>query len=85
MCVRALCVCVCVCVKFCFKLCEKYVETKMQSSQWMGKGSPLQTKTRVSRSKIKVMFVVFFIGKALSIMNLYHVVIWQTNSITRKF
>ena len=52
------------------------VETKMHSSQWMGKRSPRPKKARVSRSKIKVMLVVFFIGKPLSIMNLYHVVRW---------
>jgi len=36
------------------------VETKMQSSQWMGKGSPRPKKAQMSRSKIKVMVVVFF-------------------------
>ena len=46
------------------------VETKM------GKGSPRPKKARMSRSKIKVMLVCFLIGKALSIMNLYHVVRW---------
>ena len=35
------------------------VETKMQSSQWMGKGSPRPKKACMSRSKIKVMLVVF--------------------------
>jgi len=50
------------------------VETKTQSSQWMGKGSPRPKKPRMSRSKIKELLVVFFIGKALSITNLYHVV-----------
>jgi len=39
------------------------VETKMQSSQWMGKGSPRPKKARMSRSKIKVMLVVLFDGK----------------------
>ena len=34
-------------------------ETKMQSSQWMGKGSPRPKKARMSWSKIKVMLVVF--------------------------
>ena len=33
-----------------------------------------QKKARMSRSKIKELLVVFFIGKALSITNLYHVV-----------
>jgi len=32
----------------------------MQSSQWMGKGSPRPKKARMSRSKIKVLLVVFF-------------------------
>jgi len=36
------------------------VQAKMQSSQWMGKGSPRPKKARMSRSKIKVMYVVFF-------------------------
>jgi len=35
------------------------VETKMQSSQWMGKGSARPNKARMSQSKIKVMLVVF--------------------------
>jgi len=37
------------------------VETKMQSSQWMGKGSPRPRKARMSRSKIQVLLVVFFL------------------------
>ena len=36
------------------------VETKMQSLQWMGKRSPGPKKARMSRSKIRVMLVVFF-------------------------
>ena len=40
-------------------------ETKMQSSQWMGKGSPRPKKARMSRSKIKVMLVVFFDWKGI--------------------
>jgi len=36
------------------------VETKMQSSQWLGKGSPRPKTARMSRSKIKVLLVVFF-------------------------
>jgi len=36
------------------------VKTKMQPSQWMGKGYPQPKKARMSRSKIKVMLVVFF-------------------------
>jgi len=41
------------------------VETKMQSSQWMGKGSPRPKKARMSRSKIKVLLVVFFDWKGI--------------------
>jgi len=52
------------------------VETKMQSSQWMRKGSPRPNKARMTRSKIKAMLVVFFDWRSLSIMNLYHVVRW---------
>jgi len=37
-----------------------YVETKMQLSQWMGKGSSQPKKARMSWLKIKVMLVVFF-------------------------
>ena len=33
------------------------VETKMHSSQWMGKGSPRPKKARMSRSEITVMVV----------------------------
>ena len=40
------------------------VETKMQSSQWMGKGSP-RRKSRMSRSKMTVMLVVFFNCKGI--------------------
>jgi len=41
------------------------VETKIQSSQWMGKGSPRSKKALMSRSKIKVMLVVFFAWKGI--------------------
>ena len=38
-----------------------HVETKMQSSQWMGKGSSRpKKKARMSRSKIEVLLVMFF-------------------------
>ena len=40
-------------------------ETKMQWSQWMGKGFPRPKKARISRSKIKVMLVVFFDWKGI--------------------
>jgi len=36
------------------------VESKMQSSQWMGKGSPQPKKAWMNRSKIKVMLAVCF-------------------------
>ena len=41
------------------------VETKIQSSQWMGKGSPRLKKARMSRSKIKVILVVFLEWKGI--------------------
>ena len=44
------------------------VDTKVQSSQWLGKGSPRPRKARMSRSKIKVMLVVFSDWKSLSIV-----------------
>ena len=37
-----------------------YVETRMQSSQWMGERSPRPKKGQMSQSKIKVLLVVFF-------------------------
>lgn len=36
------------------------VETKVQSSQWVGKSSPRPKKARQSRSNVKVMLIVFF-------------------------
>ena len=41
------------------------VETKLQSSQWMGKGSPRPKKARISCLKIKVLLVVFFGWKGI--------------------
>jgi len=41
------------------------VETKMQSSQWMGKRSPRPKKVRMIRSKIKVLLVMFFDWKGI--------------------
>jgi len=45
-------------------VCECDVETKIQLSQWKGKGSPLLKEAQMSRSKVKVMLVVFLTGKA---------------------
>ena len=36
------------------------IETKAQSSQWVGQGSPRPKKAQMSRSNMKVMMVVFF-------------------------
>jgi len=36
------------------------VETKVQSSQWVGKSSPRPKKARQSHSNVKVMLIVFF-------------------------
>jgi len=54
------------------------VETKMQSSQWVGKGSPRPKKKKSTDESVKDQGGVgfFFIGKTLSIMKLYHVVTW---------
>ena len=41
------------------------VETKMHPSQWMGRGYPRPKKARMSRSKIKVLLVVFFDWKEI--------------------
>jgi hypothetical protein len=38
------------------------VETKVQSSQWMGKLSPRPKKARQSRSNMKVMLIVFLLS-----------------------
>jgi len=60
------------------------VETKMQSSQWMGKGSPRPKKARMNRSKIKVMQVVFFNWKGI----VHHEFVSRgqmVNCCTRKF
>jgi len=73
-----------VCVKFCYKLAKMFTETfhvlKVQSSQRMEKGSPRQKKKKKSANlwvkKQGVFVYVFLIVKALSIMNLYHVVRW---------
>ena len=57
------------------------VETKVQSSQWMGKLSPRPKKARQSRSNVKVMLI-FFIGRLSFIMSLFHVVRQSINSST---
>ena len=46
------------------------VETKVQSSQWMGKLSPRPKKARQSRSNVKVMRFFLFIGRVSFIMSL---------------
>ena len=62
------------------------VETKMQSSRWMGKGSPRPKKARMSRSKIKVVLVVFFDWKGIIHYEFVpHGQMVKTNSCTRKF
>ena len=55
------------------------VETKVQSSQWMGKLSPRPKIASESRSDVKVMLIVFFIGKVSFIMSLFHVVRQSVN------
>ena len=50
------------------------VETKVQSSQWMGKLSPRPKKACQSCSNVKVMLIGFSIGRVLFIMSLFHVV-----------
>jgi len=52
------------------------VETKMQSSQWVGKGSPRPKKHGCVGQRSRCCWLCFLMGKALSIMNLYHVVRW---------
>ena len=50
-------------------------ETKMQSSQWMGKGFPRPKKHGWVGQRSRC-WLCFLIGRALSIMNLYHAVRW---------
>jgi len=56
------------------------VETKMQSSQWMGKGSPRPKKARMSWSKIKVMLAVFFDWKG----NVHHEFVPRGQTVNRQ-
>ena len=58
------------------------VEIKVQSSQWVGKSSPRPKKARQSCSNVKVMLIVFFIGRVLFIMSLFHVVRQSIKSFT---
>ena len=39
---------------------EYYVETSQQSSEWRAKNEPKPKKPRQTRSKLKVMLIVFF-------------------------
>ena len=41
------------------------VETEVHSSHWMGKLSPRPKKARQSCSNVKVMLIVFFIGRVI--------------------
>ena len=43
------------------------VETKVQSSQWVGKSSPRPKKARQCRSNVNVMLIAFLIGRVLFI------------------
>jgi len=53
------------------------VETKMQSSQWIGERiSQEQKKHGWIRQRSRCCWLCFLSRKALSIMNLYHVVRW---------
>jgi len=59
------------------------VETKVQSSQWMGKSSPRPKKAHQSCSNVKVMLMVFFFfRRVLFIMSLFHVVTQSIKSFT---
>ena len=58
------------------------VATKVQSSQWVGKSSPRPKKARQCRSNVKVMLMVFLIGRVLFIMSLFHVVRQSIKSFT---
>jgi len=59
------------------------VETKVQSSQWVGKSSSRPKEACQCRSNMKVMLIVFFlIGRVLFIMSLFHVVRQSIKSFT---
>jgi len=58
------------------------VETKAQSSQWVGKSSPRPRTARQSRSNVKVMLIVFLIGRVLFVMSLFLVVRQSIKSFT---
>ena len=58
------------------------VETKVQSSQWMGKLLPQPKKACQSRPNVKVMCIVFLIGRVSFIMSLFHVVRQSINVST---
>ena len=60
------------------------VETKMQSLQWMGKGSPRPKKGWMSRSKFKVLLVVFFDWKGI-VQHEFIPCGLMENGCTRKF
>ena len=57
------------------------VETRMQSSQWMGKGSRPKNKARMIRSKIKVILFVFFYWKGI----VHHEFVPRGHMINRQF
>jgi hypothetical protein len=50
------------------------VETKMQSLQWMGKGSPRPKNHGGVSQRLRCCWTCFLIVKTLSILNFYHVV-----------
>jgi len=58
------------------KILQSLFNCKMHSSLWMGKVSPLQKKMHGWVGHRSRCWLCFLIGKALSIMNLYHVVRW---------
>jgi len=63
---------------------EYVIETKIHSSQWIGRGSPRPKNARMSLSKIKVTLVVFFDCKGI----VHHEFVQRgqmVNSCTRKF
>jgi len=57
------------------------VETKAQSSQWVGQGSPRPKKARMSRSNMKVMLLVFFDWQGI----IHHEFVPRSQTVNKEF
>jgi len=57
------------------------VETKMQSSQWVGKSTPRPKKAHQCRSNVKVMLIVFFEWKGI----VHHEFVPRGETVNKEF